>query len=294
MYRTFILCALVAFCLPLYAQTITTISATVEWDSQKIDAIVSLNLKSAGIRLPSGRVQAERILHSDFEHLMYSLLLTLPVDSATTIGDLIMRGEFSSHQLEALVQSARSIGPVLSTDMNNLQDRYTIDMNTINTALIRHTTVSNILRIPMPVPAEAHTGIIIIANNPLPVHGRNITTHAVPTIFPKIWDTNMNLIYERNIMDSVRGQSSSQVTYIPPERIFYDTPSGMDEDLLNLVGPNPLRIMARFLFGIRPTDLIIDRDDALRIIASEANRQLLREGTVVIVLDPSVLKVTLQ
>ncbi|MDR2149339.1 MAG: polymerase [Spirochaetaceae bacterium] len=292
MHKAFIFCVLIAFGSPLYAQA-ASITGAVDWGAREINVTVSLNLKSAGIHIPSGRAQAARILHSEYGHFMNSLLLSLSVNSATTIGDLINQGEFSAHQVEALVQSARSTGPVLSTDMSSLQDWYTIDIDTISTALIRHTTVSNIPRSLMPVPTEAHTGIIIIANNPLPVHGRNSTTLAVPTLFPKIWDTNMNLIYERNTVEPLRAQSSTLVTYISPERIFYDSPSGMDEDLLNLVGPNPLRIIARSLFGIRPADLIIDRDDALRIISSEENRRLLRESKMVIVLDSSVLKVTL-
>jgi hypothetical protein len=53
-----------------------------------------------------------------------------------------------------------------------------------------------------------------------------------------------------------------------------------------------LRIIASGIFGVRPTDPIIDRDDALLIISSENNRRLLREGKVVIVLDDSVIRTT--
>ena len=293
MRQSCIFCIYIAIILPLYAQSAASISGTVEWDKREINVKVSLNLKSTGINFPSGRIQAERILHSEYGHLMYSFLLSLSVDSAVTIGDLVAAGDFTSQQVERLVQSALSTGPVLSMDISSLQDIYTIDMKLISASLIRHSNAGSIPRIPTPLPSNPYTGIIVIANNPLPVHGRNTTALALPTFFPKIWDTNMNLIYERNTMDPILAQSKPHVTYIAPERIFYDSPSGMDEELLNIVGPNPLRIIARSLFGIRPTDLIIDREDALRIISSEENRKLLHEGTVVVVLDPSVLKVTL-
>jgi hypothetical protein len=51
-----------------------------------------------------------------------------------------------------------------------------------------------------------------------------------------------------------------------------------------------LRIIARGVFGARPTDPIIDRDDALLILSTEANRRLLREGRIAIVLNSEVLK----
>ena len=54
-------------------------------------------------------------------------------------------------------------------------------------------------------------------------------------------------------------------------------------------GPNPLRSIAREVFGIRPTDPVIDREDALLIISSEENRRLLREGKVVLILHQDVL-----
>jgi hypothetical protein len=82
------------------------------------------------------------------------------------------------------------------------------------------------------------------------------------------------------------------VKYVSHPRVFRDTPSGLDPDVERLVGKNPLRIIARGVFGTRPTDPIIDRDDALLIISSENNRRLLREGKVVFVLDDGALRTT--
>jgi hypothetical protein len=44
------------------------------------------------------------------------------------------------------------------------------------------------------------------------------------------------------------------------------------------------------VYGIRPTDPVIDREDALLILSSEDNLLLLREGRVAIMVDPGVLK----
>ncbi|GAB1481739.1 hypothetical protein MASR2M78_05540 [Treponema sp.] len=60
--------------------------------------------------------------------------------------------------------------------------------------------------------------------------------------------------------------------------------------MLERVGKDPLRILARSLFGVRATDPIIDRDDALKIISSEENRRLLKEGRLVIVLGDEALR----
>jgi hypothetical protein len=96
----------------------------------------------------------------------------------------------------------------------------------------------------------------------------------------------MNLIYERSMLEI---GNVNMVRYAPPQSIFQRNPSGLSAELQQVVGDRPLRIFARGVFGINPTDLIIDRSDALLII-SEENRRLLSEGRVVIVLDESVLR----
>jgi hypothetical protein len=99
----------------------------------------------------------------------------------------------------------------------------------------------------------------------------------------------MNLVYDRNMTDSPAGI----VCYVSRESVLTGSPSGLDEKLLLRVGDKPLRIMARGVFGIRPTDPIIDGEDARIILSSEANRRLLREGRVAFVIDKNALKTNL-
>jgi hypothetical protein len=131
-----------------------------------------------------------------------------------------------------------------------------------------------------------------VADGELPIHGRNTDALVRPCLFPKIWDTEMNQIYERNITDPAISKEGQRmiVRYTTAESIFRPTPSGLEGELAELAGPNPLRIIARGVFGVCPTDPVIDREDALVIMATENNRRLLREGRVVLVLNSAVLK----
>jgi hypothetical protein len=79
------------------------------------------------------------------------------------------------------------------------------------------------------------------------------------------------------------------VRYAPPESIFRPSPSGIDPALAELVGENPLRILARGVFGTRPTDPVIDWEDALLILSSEQNREHLRQGRVALILNGDTL-----
>jgi len=268
------------------------ISGAVEWDTLQIKAAVSLDLASAGIRLPSGRTQGEALLSSEYLRLMQPGILDLQVDSSSTIADLIIRGEFSLLEADALTLMAQSVPPALSSDLKNISASYTMPLSGLSSALLRHNRPSPIMRTLSPVSTAQYTGIIIIAAENLPVHGRRSSALPIPCLFPKIWDSDMNLVYERNMLEMqyTAAQNTAMVRYAPPESIFQNNPSGLTPELAAIVGDRPLRIFARGVFGIKPTDPIIDRNDALLIISSEENRRLLSQGKVVIILDDSVLR----
>jgi hypothetical protein len=262
---------------------------SVDWERREIRAAVSLHLPSLGIGLPTGRTRAEERLAAEYPRLIRPGLLSVPVDSSATLGDLIDRGELPLSLPAEIIRSAHRIPPALSADLESMSARYTINLNVLDAALLRSRSPAEIDRTLIPVPADSYTGIIIIANEALPVHGRNTRAFPLPCLFPKIWDTEMNLIYERNMLEAEIGQRRGMIRYVSEKAIFRPTPSGLEGELEDLVGPNPLRIIARGVFGIRPTDPVIDRSDALLIIAAEGNRQLLREGRVVLVLQEKAL-----
>ena len=263
------------------------ITGTVEWDTLQINASVSLDLASAGIKLPFGRTQGESLLNSGYLNLIRPGILELQVDSSSTVSDLINRGEFSLLEAETLALRAVSVPPVLSPDLKNIRASYTIGLPGVSAALLRHNRPSPIIRTLNPVSTAGYTGIIIIASENLPVHGMKNTALPVPCLFPKIWDSSMNLIFEKNMLDL---NNTAMAGYFPPGSIFQKNPSGLTPELSSLVGERPLRIIARGVFGSKPTDLIIDNNDALLIISSEENRRLLSQGRIAIILDDSVLR----
>lgn len=265
----------------------TSIQGTVEWDTMQMKAEVSLFLAPAGLKLPAGRVQAESYLSEAYLELIRRGIFDLQADSSSTIGDLVDRGDLSLQEIETLALKANSVPPSLSRDMQQLTSLYTIPLSEISSSLMRHNRPSRILYTLNPVSAARFTGIVIIAAENLPVHGMRSTALPVPCLFPKIWDSDMNLIYERSMVET---KNSMIVRYSPPESIFQNNPTGLSNELREAVGDRPLRIFARGVFGINPTDLIIDRNDAMLIISSEENRRLLSEGRVAVILDESVLR----
>ena len=162
-------------------------------------------------------------------------------------------------------------------------------MEKVITLLTRHSRAVEPERPLIPIISADYTGIIIIADAELPIRGRREEALVEPCIFPKIWDTNMNLVYERNMFQPFSQTGNLMVRYASRESVFRATPSGIEGEMSVLLGPNPMRIIAREVFGINPTDPVIDREDALKILSTENNRRLLREGRVLLILNEKQL-----
>jgi hypothetical protein len=282
---------------------VLTLSANLVWgqdvsfeDSHSIDWIrgemysqASFNLADAGIRLPTGRFLGEDILREAFPGLLRPFLLSIRFDSNSTIRDIMERGEVSMEELDTLCLEAKKVPPSLSADLTRMTSRYTIFLQKIGALLSRHRRTLEPAKPLIPAPTTDYTGIIIIADKELPIHGRRTQAMLEPCLFPKIWDTDMTLVYERNMFAPEIKEERLMARYTIPESIFRPTPSGLEGDLASLLGSNPLRILAREVFGVSPTDPVIDRDDALKILSSENNRRLLREGRVLLVLSETRL-----
>jgi hypothetical protein len=275
----------------LSAQTSDTpsisISGALEWDKMEISAKVSLDLASTGLKLPTGRTQGEELISAQYLALMRPLILSIPVDSSSTIDDHVAGGEFSLFKAESYALSAKALPPAMTTDMGSMKASYTISMAGLSAEFIKNSRPLAPRRVLATLPAVSYTGILIIANGELPLHGTRRSAHTLPCLFPKIWDSDMNLVYDRTMLGS---RETVMVHYAVEDSIFQDKPSGLSPEIEALVGDKPLRILARGVYGRRPTDPIIAAEDALAIISSETNRGLLREGKVVIVLDNTMLK----
>jgi len=280
-----LLCAVLCS-VSVFAQEKITINGALEWNKQEINAVVSLDMASSGLKLPNGRMQGEALIASEYVRLIRPALLNIQVDSSSTVADMVKRGEWSFLDVENLALQVRTVPPALSPDLSSLLAFYTLGINDISAALIRHQRPVDIPVTLTPVSAPAYTGIVIIAAENLPVYGTKSSALLRPCLFPKIWDTEMKLIFERNMLSPRAG---SMVRYFSMREIFAGGPSGLSREITAVVGSRPLRVFAHGVFGMQPTDPIIGREDVLQIISNKENRNLLREGRVAIIIDDTLL-----
>lgn len=248
----------------------------VDWTEKKFTSKISLDVKKAGLALPAGRNSAESLIKIKTPSLLKNPVLSLYVDSANYIGDVILDETITLEQITGIIENANQTLAVFSSDGKSADTTNTIDMNTLGKLLVRHRypyTPEEPIDI---VSSREYTGIIIDARGTVPVHGEFVSSEVFPAFFPTVWDENMNIVYEKNIADSQIVQNEGLVEY-----------NWQDDFELyeNKIGGNPLYIKAYKVYGRNRTDPIIRRKDALKILTVEANRKLLRDGKVVILLD---------
>ncbi len=251
------------------------VKGSMSWERRELRIDTIFDLESAGLRMPTGRSQAEVLADMEFPRLARPTLYAIPVDSSTTVETMVQSGTLSPSDIGAIAASARRSASVLSADLRSLASSYLIDLGSLASGLVRHSKALQPPRTLEMRPTKTYTGIVVYADEELPLHGTRTKAYAEPCFFPKIWDSEMRLIYERNMVDPGTARRSGIVVYAKTDS---------DPRVAARAGKTPLRVLARGLFGKLPTDPIIDRDDALKILSSDENRALLGEGRVVIVL----------
>ncbi|MEI6387646.1 MAG: hypothetical protein WCQ50_13495 [Spirochaetota bacterium] len=250
------------------------VRASIDWSRRVLELRVSLDLRSAGLRLPEGRLAAERMVSRDLPGLAKNPFFAIPVDSRRSVGDTIVDGTVDSSAILDLSALLVRREDSLSKDLRFYLSVWELPLVEAAKLFISHSTPS-----PLPQPLEwtaskAWSGIVITAEGPLPVHGeRDETDHLSPGLFPRIFDADMNLIVDRSTVDpellASQGPLAYASTFGPSERAR--------------VGDTPLRIRARELFGIHRTDLVISREDALKILSSPENRKLVVTGRILVI-----------
>lgn len=271
-----------SFIFTCYAQNQNSLSSisSINWLNPDFSSQIFLDIKESGIKLPSGRNTALNSLITNTPLLIKDAILTIPVDSSSTLSDVVLMDEITLEQLTNIIEDGKHNSGVFINDKNSFALNHKISINNIGSLLIKHHQPYKPKTPINMVSSREYTGIIIDARGLLDVQGEFVKDIGNPCLFPKIWDETMELIYEKNMTDSSYANKNGIVTYAY---------SNDESSYKNRVGDDPLRISARKIFGVYRTDPVISRNDALKILSVQHNLDLLKQGKVVILLNQDSL-----
>jgi hypothetical protein len=223
-------------------------------------------------------------LDQEFPQALFSALLPLPVDSRRVIEDAVRENPDLASQIARLAQSAERSLPRPMENMRGVSRTYSVSLFPDLTKLfVNHSVPYQMERVVRWVPTREFTGIVIYAAQALPLHGSETGSgppeevQLVPALLPEIYDTNFRPVLEQDMINPSAIERWGMVHY---------TDQTNPDAWRERAGTQPIRIMARKAFGMIPTDIMISPEDADRILASPHNRNLLREGRVVLIVSP--------
>ncbi|PKL23946.1 MAG: hypothetical protein CVV47_11800 [Spirochaetae bacterium HGW-Spirochaetae-3] len=251
-------------------------TTSVDWTIGVLRADVELDLAAAGIRLPSGRSQAERSLEEAVPDLVRGAALSVELDSYRTVADSLTDGTLDPAAFEAFLGAGRRIKSSLSRDLGRLVASYEWKLADLASLYVRHSVPIDLPAPDRYAPTRAYTGIVVYAKGEYGVRGEHRDGKLRPCLFPRLYDEAMHPLVERNLLypDALRAWGA----------VGYAT--GLSDPIVEArAGAAPLRIMASQIFGSHRTDAIINADDALKILGSPENRELARQGKIVFVID---------
>lgn len=262
-------------------KAIMTSTSYVNWTKNTFSSDISLNIERANIPMPSGKANAVKSIEMKLPVLVKDPLLSIYVDSSKTLGDLVLEGTMTLENLTRIIDNSTQTPAAFANGGENLLTRHTIKLQDIASNLIKHKNPYT-PRLPVDtIASKAYTGIVIDARGVFPIHGEFTDSKVYPCLFPKIYSEEMELIYERNMVYSPIAKREGIVHYDSTDKT---------SEYGRKAGKTPLWITARKVFGINRCDVIISRDDYLRIVSVPENLDLLKKGKVVILLDKDTLE----
>lgn len=227
------------------------------------------------------RVAAEERLRQEIATVFCDALCALNLDSYRSVKEAVEGDRTTLASLLELGSEAIPLNIYLNTTLDTLIAKYEFNFYPdIIKVFSRHTQAYDPVDILEYVPAVEYTGIVIYAKGEYPVHGedpaRKNPEPFHPSLLPKLYDTNMELVAEARMMDP---------EYLAGWGVFGYTNTTDYLRHKERIGPAPLLTIARAVFGDNRTDLLIPVDAAKSILATDANRKLVREGRVLVICD---------
>ncbi len=228
---------------------------------------------------PKSRYKAEQKIHSNLPVVFLESIWDISVDSIHKLGDILETDEEILKHYQLLSSEGFKEAASYTPDMKKIKVRYSYPLfgdGGLLTPLIDHVRAFPINNVLGFVPTKPFTGIVIYAKGEYDVFGKPVRSAFEPALFLRMFDEEMQLVWEKRMCNPDRLKSWGMAAYSDDLDIRRYSPR---------IGSFPLTIMARGIFGKYNTDFIIPSDSAARLLALEENRKLLEEGRVLIIYD---------
>jgi hypothetical protein len=268
------------------------VQRVVDWEKGTLTLQMSLSFDLDQTLFPQARGTAEKKLEEALPRHFLDAVSSLVFTSSSRLGEYFSeqgRGDGRKDYLAALntlAAQGEKILSVVSDDFRRLTVAYRYRFygpRGIITPLVNHQLAFPLPEFPGYYPAGEYTGVVINARGKNLAFGKKTQVVCVPALKPRIFylsaRNTIEPVLEFNMVEPEILKSRGMLAYIRSAE-----PAACRER----AGDHPLTITAYAVYGTNDTDIIISEDAARMLLSREANRQLLRQGRIVVIIDQSM------
>lgn len=221
---------------------------------------------------------ANRRWRARLDEIIPRVLEHIPYDGTHTLLSAAEQRGISQRVVEDMVREVRLTYNGLSADFTAVEARYRLQFYP---SVIAHfpTASQAVAERYNWIATTDYSGIVVIARGALPLHNDARTTRAQPALSPTIYDEQLRVVLEAAMVESAVKEQRGVVGY--------DSEYSATKWRWR-IGINPLLLYARGVQDERGTNLIISNRDAQKVLTREHNRNLIRNGKILVVLDEAI------
>ena len=255
------------------------VDSSVDWYSGKLVVSISVDLKGFGTPTEA-RYKAVDLFERKIGSIFCDALYDVVLDSHRTMGEAFENDPETLARLVAIGGSTDPSSIHMDSELESITARYEYSLfPEIMAVFSSHMYSYEPVEILKFVPNVQYSGIVIYVGGEYPIHGEpfdpeNLATF-VPSLRPRIYDTNMRLVAEAEMVDPAALNAWGLAAFTDSVDYLAHKPR---------VGPTPLLTMAREVFGDNRTDIIIPAGAADRLLASRHHRELIQKGRILVIL----------
>lgn len=245
----------------------------------RMTAEVPLNPRSRNA--PAHPHYQEQALYRMLPSVAETVVSNVMLSSTQTIGEALQGQPELIGRLHEVAEGVQASFSRVSMDLSTLEVAFSLDLfPSVLQAVHPPATPRPLPRVLSWEATGTFTGVVIYARDPLPIRGENSSSFLRPALLPQVVDTELDPILTSEHVNPDVFSDRGVVSY---------TTSTDPADWEEIVGTQPIRVVAREVFGKYPTDIILSTEDASRLLSRDDNREILAEGRVIVIVNPAVI-----
>ncbi len=253
-------------------------STAIDWEERLIMINTSAVIDPTDRNAPAAGHYLEQQIRRTLGTLVEGAVSQLVYDSTMTVGELLERHPHPIPSVQELEADTIQTSSRITSNLSRVEVAFELPLfPSVVEALYGNRTPRPLPRTLQWEPTGEFTGLVIMANRDLPVRGESQRARLQPALLPEILDTALEPVLTSGNVHTDALLAHGVVSY---------TTSTDPADWEKIVGPRPMRVIARELFGIYHTDIILQLRDARRLLSTENNRQFLAQGRVLVIVAP--------